>query len=415
MTAGTTRWCSNDLAVALLGLSAVSLSYIAVDVVGRCSDVPCPLRDVSDASTTLRQEPSAALQGIAWIHAAPAQQLLEGHKYTARSYSDLQGVSHTMTCLLKSEAASIATVLASWSVALLALFSMLSFLAPKPKRDEMQYFRRNTSTFILAVPLSLLYALGVSGPGYSDVTCMAVFESWRYTSRQLRSALSLRSAALRRGARTDFVALARLLAFEAAAVVVTFGALVFGLKHRAALSPMLRLELFALPIHGVHFLELFLTEASALLDELAAAKAASADAAAAIRAPSATAPPAPPSTAFAADVRADAVALVAVLRALAEHAALVAHHAGAFWAFGVHARVIDGVMLYELAASGAAIAYHTEELLMRGIAGAYVSRHLEPATPGAPAPRPHAARLPATEQALLDVCVCELQSGAHHT
>lgn len=151
----------------LEGSSAVSASTAVVAgatlgfyVVEKCSTVDCPFgHDVADTG-----KPGgfpAYLQTGAQMRAL--KRLVQG-RWSARGWADIYG------CILQSQATCIALIVCVWALLLIALLVLLSWVVPKPRREELHSFRNTSAVFLLQAAFMLSYIVAVSQEGYADAT-----------------------------------------------------------------------------------------------------------------------------------------------------------------------------------------------------------------------------------------------------
>lgn len=57
-----------------------------------------------------------------------------------------------------------------WALSLLALLMLLSWVVPKPRREELSSFRNTSAVFVLQAAFMLSYIVAVSQEGYADAT-----------------------------------------------------------------------------------------------------------------------------------------------------------------------------------------------------------------------------------------------------
>jgi hypothetical protein len=310
------------MAACALMLSSFTVSFYALD---SCFETACPVRNMGQGTAPLALVPYA-------LWSSTSRQEITSN--LSRLFTRPVALS-VFRCILRSEVASVALVLACWSMATLLLLALLATFVPHPRQPEVSAFRRSTSFFAVTSVLSSVHILAVSTRGYSDFTTILLFWSWKFLAYQLRTITPLRSDAIRRAAHVRVAALSSLLGFT------TFLAILHALFTRAlfiaapALSHVVFFELCALGLHALHFATLAASEALHIADELANRAAAA----------SATADAVP---SFWNERRAEMRDVVRFVHEIVEGSALLVHHAAVLYTFGFRWRIGDVLLLYDM-------------------------------------------------------------------
>lgn len=147
--------------------SAVSASTAVVAgatlgfyIIEQCSRVDCPFGHDLDPVEAKGGFP-AYLQAGAQLRAL--KRLFQG-QWSSNSWTEVY------ECILQSELACIAMIVLVWALSLLALLMLLSWVLPKPRREELSSFRNTSAVFVVQAAFMLSYIVAVSQEGYADAT-----------------------------------------------------------------------------------------------------------------------------------------------------------------------------------------------------------------------------------------------------
>ena len=140
--------------------AVVAGASVGFYILEQCSPLDCPFGHAASGGVETpvyrpQLEPGAQFRVL--------KRLLQG-QWGQKGWIELYG------CILKSEAACISLIFCVWAVTLLTLLMLLSWIVPKPQREELKSFRITSAVFLLQAAFMLSYVIAVSHEGYADVT-----------------------------------------------------------------------------------------------------------------------------------------------------------------------------------------------------------------------------------------------------
>eukprot|EP00892_Ulva_mutabilis_P000411 jgi/Ulvmu1/10370/UM061_0053.1 len=239
-------------------IAVVAGASVGFYILEQCSRVDCPFgHDVSGGEhpREFRSHLEPGAQFRAW------KSLLQGQW-------GQQGGGEMYKCILQSQAASISLIFCTWAIVLLALLMLLSWVLPKPQREELRSFRNTSAVFVLQGAFMLSYVVAVAQEGYADVTSILLFWSFKFSSRQLSTLLPLRSTWIKRAHTINVPRLSgMLLAYIACTAAHTCASYLFW-RHLTHLSPIVTFELWSVPLGILTFGHLTLLEGLHLAEEV---------------------------------------------------------------------------------------------------------------------------------------------------
>lgn len=140
--------------------AVVAGASVGFYIIEQCSRVDCPFgHDISgwDQPMELRS------------HLGPGAQF-RAFKSVLQGQWGETGWGEMYRCVLQSELACISLIFCVWALMLLTLLMMLTWIIPKPQKEELKSFRNTSAVFVLQAAFMLSYVVAVAQEGYADVT-----------------------------------------------------------------------------------------------------------------------------------------------------------------------------------------------------------------------------------------------------
>ena len=339
---GPRTWFALPSPTVAASLLLISSSTVLFYTLESCVDSTCPVRPAGSAPAPVTVVPQVLLSPT--------------YRETALSrLADPAVAAPLFACILRSEVASLALVVAAWVVAVTLLFAFLGVVIGPPRGAELAALLRTASIFAISCALSSVHILAVSTSGYTDATAILLFWAVKFAACAASTLLPLRSESLRRAARVRLRPLAAIAAAAAALAAAHARATLLVLASAATLPPVVLFECTSVALHALQFGHLAAADTLHIADELAnRAAAASPD------------PDAVPSVWN--ERRAELRDRLKFVHDLLESAALFAHHGAVLRCFGFGFRLGDALLMYDMRHFSVRVLVGVQEALRRSLA-----------------------------------------------